>query len=40
MVEDTWMAVYQHASLNPEFEGMANGFKERNFFEARKLVAD
>lgn len=40
MVEDIWMAVDQHANISPQFTQLANYFRERNFYEARKLVND
>lgn len=40
MVEDIWMAVDQHANISKDFTDRANYFREKNFVDARRLVAE
>lgn len=40
MVEDIWMAVDQHANISKDFTDRAQCFREKNFVEARRLIAD
>jgi hypothetical protein len=40
MVEDIWMAVDQHTNFSHDFTSRANSFREKNFVEARQIVAE
>ena len=40
MVEDIWMAVDDHALIDGDFRARADNFREMNFVEARRIVAD
>lgn len=40
MVEDIWLAVNEHSNMRRDFVERARMFRDMDFMEARKFVAD